>query len=445
MISPSETSPQFGLPLLAPAQARKHVTVNEALLALDALAQISVSSAALAQPPDAPEPAERFIVASGATQGWTGHDGAVAEWRNGRWEMHPPAEGWLAWDQETGRAIVFTGGEWSPLPLSADVTSVFGINTQADATNRLAVRAPATLLSHEGTDHRVAINRAGPADTSSIVFQTGFDGEAEIGMAGESAFSVKTKTAGGWKTAIRVDPDTAAAEFPGGGYDRWGLNNLFDDGGTFCGVPQSVLKSPSSFQIPPWMRDFNGSVLSDADSFHAESVTNGGKGPANGPLAQALAERVLAPSVLGTVRGFRTLRVSAGNETTFGHDFGDGVSRYLALLRKQVAVPAFMTYSLYLLAEDEAVGLRGDAGLRNRLNGGDWRDDLLVPADGQWHHVLTQSVRDPQHFARRDGLALNLYMAPGSRAVMGFVAALPGQHDLPDTIGQIPSLVGFYG
>ncbi len=48
------TTPNLALPYLAAAQAQKHVTVNEALDALDGLVQLSVISAALAAPPGKP-------------------------------------------------------------------------------------------------------------------------------------------------------------------------------------------------------------------------------------------------------------------------------------------------------------------------------------------------------------------------------------------------------
>ena len=46
----SETT-QLGLPLLQPAQAQKHVTVNEALVRLDGLTQLVLASATVTAPP----------------------------------------------------------------------------------------------------------------------------------------------------------------------------------------------------------------------------------------------------------------------------------------------------------------------------------------------------------------------------------------------------------
>ena len=44
-------TPRLGLPLLQAAQAQKHVTVNEALVRLDGLGQLSLVSLAVSAPP----------------------------------------------------------------------------------------------------------------------------------------------------------------------------------------------------------------------------------------------------------------------------------------------------------------------------------------------------------------------------------------------------------
>jgi len=58
-------SPNLKLPYLAPAQAQKHVTHNEALRQLDAIVQLSVNTIA-GDAPAAPDEGERYIVAASA-------------------------------------------------------------------------------------------------------------------------------------------------------------------------------------------------------------------------------------------------------------------------------------------------------------------------------------------------------------------------------------------
>jgi hypothetical protein len=61
------TTPHLALPLIAAAQAQKHVTHNEALFAVDALLHCAVKDKDLAAPPASPAEGDRYIVAGAAT------------------------------------------------------------------------------------------------------------------------------------------------------------------------------------------------------------------------------------------------------------------------------------------------------------------------------------------------------------------------------------------
>ncbi|MGI9388585.1 MAG: DUF2793 domain-containing protein [Boseongicola sp.] len=107
----SETA-QLGLPLVQPAQAQKHVTVNDAFQRLDALAQISISTAGGATPPPAPGEGELHAVGAGASTDWAGHDGDLALFLNGGWLFIQPSLGWRGWLLDAGSAVSFDGAEW---------------------------------------------------------------------------------------------------------------------------------------------------------------------------------------------------------------------------------------------------------------------------------------------------------------------------------------------
>ena len=109
------TTPNLALPLLAAAQAQKHVTVNEALARLDGLAQISVKYRDLASPPASPVEGDRYIVAAGATGAWAGWDGDVVLFTGGAWLRLAPQEGWRVWIEDEGVEVVRTGGAWLTL------------------------------------------------------------------------------------------------------------------------------------------------------------------------------------------------------------------------------------------------------------------------------------------------------------------------------------------
>ena len=78
-----------------------------------------------------------------------------------------------------------------------------------DATNRLAVNAPATLLNNAGAGHQLKINKATATDTASLLFQTGFSGRAEMGTSGSDDFAIKVSANGtGFTEAVAFDRAT---------------------------------------------------------------------------------------------------------------------------------------------------------------------------------------------------------------------------------------------
>lgn len=102
----------FGLPLVQAAQAQKHVTVNEALVRLDALAQLTLVSRSGVVPPVSPNEGVAFAVPAGATGAWAGLEGRVALWLNSGWEAITPSAGWRAWIVDEAAAAVFDGTDW---------------------------------------------------------------------------------------------------------------------------------------------------------------------------------------------------------------------------------------------------------------------------------------------------------------------------------------------
>ena len=208
-------TPSLGLPYLQSSQMQKHVTLNESLQVLDAIVQLSVSSASTSLQ-NAPVEGARQIVPLGELGEGAGYDGDVAVFVDGMWQFHSPRTGWRAWVEDSNREVIFDGLDWVEPPVSAR-TDRLGINANADQVNRLSVSAPATLLNHAGTDHRLNINRASTSDTASVVFQSGFSGRAEFGLTGDDAFRLKVSSDGSsWTDSLVVDPNTGRLSFPAG-------------------------------------------------------------------------------------------------------------------------------------------------------------------------------------------------------------------------------------
>lgn len=100
------------LPLIAAAQAQKHVTMNEALLRLDALTALSVVDDDQLEPPESAQDGDGFVIAPPANGDWLGHDNEIAFRVNGGWDFVSPKPGWRAWVQRRNCALVWTGSEW---------------------------------------------------------------------------------------------------------------------------------------------------------------------------------------------------------------------------------------------------------------------------------------------------------------------------------------------
>ncbi|WP_102224651.1 DUF2793 domain-containing protein [Acidimangrovimonas sediminis] len=206
-----ENSTNLGLPYLQPSQAQKHVTMNEALRLLDALVQLGVASRTEATPPANPAEGARSIVAAGGTGDWAGHDAAVAEYVEGSWTFLTPRPGWIAWVADEGQLVTFNGTAWGTAVSGQTSSAVFGVNTEADATNRLSVKSDAVLISHDdvtpGTGNaRIVVNKSGASDTASVLFQTNYAGRAEFGLTGDDDWRVKVSPDGSaWIDALLVD------------------------------------------------------------------------------------------------------------------------------------------------------------------------------------------------------------------------------------------------
>lgn len=234
-----DQTPNLQLPYIAPSQAQKHVTHNEAIRALDALVQLCVVNRTLTEPPSEPREGNRYCIASGATGAWRGKDGCIAAWQDGAWAFFQPRDGWRAWIVAETSLAVFSQGQWTDCRPATNPVDRIGIHAQADDTNRLCVKSPASLFDHAGSGHQLKINKAGDQQLASILFQSDYQGRVEIGTIWNRNFSIKASIDGkDWRDIMLADSSSGAVQFPGGivqpriGKKLSGLIFLPDGGGT---------------------------------------------------------------------------------------------------------------------------------------------------------------------------------------------------------------------
>ncbi len=202
----SDNSAILTLPYIQPSQAQKHVTHNEALATLDVLVQLSVAGFDAVTPPASPDEGEVHALGLTPTGVWAGQGMALATWRDGIWHFITPLAGWRAYGVATGELRIWDGSAWVLPVAGTDNIAGVGINTTHDVTNRLSVRADATLLSHDGAGHQLKLNKATAGDTASLLFQSAFGGHAEMGLSGSIDFAIKVSDdATTWREALRID------------------------------------------------------------------------------------------------------------------------------------------------------------------------------------------------------------------------------------------------
>lgn len=288
----ADQTPLLGLPYILPSQAQKHVTHNEALNLLDTVVQLAVLDRTRTAPPTAPADGDRYIIAAGGTSEWQSHDGEIAMWQVSAWTFATPRQGWQAWVIAEEVSVRFDGSDWIVPVLALDNLSGVGINTTADTTNRLAVSADATLLSHDGGGHQLKINKSTVYDTASLLFQTSWFGRAEMGTAGSDRFAIKVSADGSsWTEALSFDEATgiaagaavqqSAEDTTSGRLMRadygYGPGNLLGMVAQSGGVPQGAVIERGATADGEYVRLADGTQICYG-VLSAGSITNAGSG-----------------------------------------------------------------------------------------------------------------------------------------------------------------------
>jgi hypothetical protein len=212
-------TPRTALPLLAAAQAQKHVTHNEALLQLDALLFARFLDRDLTAPPGTPADGDTYLVHATATGAWTGQNGMIAYASDGAWRFYAPFTGLAAYIVDESKLVVFTGSAWVDYAsiLSLQNVPLLGVGTTADTTNKLAVKSAALLFDNVGNGVQAKLNKHAAGDTASLLYQTNYSGRAELGLAGDDDFHVKVSPDGAaWSEALKIAAASGVVSLPKG-------------------------------------------------------------------------------------------------------------------------------------------------------------------------------------------------------------------------------------
>jgi hypothetical protein len=209
------TTSHLGIALVEQAQAQKEITINQAFSRIDALLNTGAKSRAIATPPALPANGDLYIVASSPTGDWVGQAEKITYFDE-IWRFITPIEGMTLWVNDEDLLYSYNGSAWvlSNNPAEFQNLSKLGVNTTADATNKLSVASEAVLFSHNGTSVQAKINKNSMSDTASFLFQTGFSGRAEFGAIGDDNFTLKVSPDGSsWLSALKIAAATGRVAF----------------------------------------------------------------------------------------------------------------------------------------------------------------------------------------------------------------------------------------
>jgi hypothetical protein len=206
---------RLDLPYLQASQADKHVTFNEILSILDGLVMGAIASRTTTQPASNVQSGARYLVPLNPVGDWSGHAGQFAYLQDGTWLFRSPSSGWLLYVEDEQSMVLFDGATWrliqGPTGPIAQLDRL-GIGAMPDGTTPLLAKLNNAAFTARGTGEggdgtvRLSLNRQDANKTASLIFQTGWQGNAELTLAGASGLSVKVRqSAGNWLTSATFD------------------------------------------------------------------------------------------------------------------------------------------------------------------------------------------------------------------------------------------------
>ena len=349
----TDTTPRTGAPLLAAAQAQKHVTHNEALYQFDAFLCARFLDRDLTAPPSTPSDGDTYLVHATATGDWTGQSGKIAYCADGAWRFYAPFGGLVAYVADESKLIVYTGSAWvdyASLMVLQNVPLI-GVNTTATAPNLLTVESNAVLFTDVPTgsggtgDVRATLSKQAAANTASFLFQDNFSGRAEIGLAGDDNFHFKVSPDGStWHDAIIVTASSGlatlalatitSADINGGTVDGTSIGASATSSGAFTTLSASGAATFTSFQS----NAFKDAKTTAATTVQTDSAGRLLVGP-NGGFSTAL-------NVGGNIGGFQVAgtntaanqsnirfaaSANAGGTMTLGHSRATTIGSFATL------------------------------------------------------------------------------------------------------------------
>lgn len=204
------TTTHLGITLVEQSQAQKEITVNAALVRIDALLNNGAKSRTIATPPGSPQAGDMYIVPASPAGAWSAQAGKLAYYDQ-TWNFIAPNEGMTLWVNDEDALCSYNGTVWGQ---AVETLPRLGVNATADNTNKLAVSSDAVLFNHNGAGIQAKLNKHASGDVASYLFQTNYSGRAEFGTLGDDNFTLKVSPDGSsWLNVIKMMAATGRMAF----------------------------------------------------------------------------------------------------------------------------------------------------------------------------------------------------------------------------------------
>jgi hypothetical protein len=120
-------TPRLGAPYIITSQSQKEVTHNMALNILDAFTQTAAETSTLSAPPASPLEGNLWLVSSGGTGSWLGHDNELTQFIGGAWQFYLPFEGMSVWLKDENLMTRYFSGQWQKGRVMASRLDISGL------------------------------------------------------------------------------------------------------------------------------------------------------------------------------------------------------------------------------------------------------------------------------------------------------------------------------
>lgn len=214
---PLTVGPNLGLLIDGEQGAEHYELLMKQWRGFDALVQASVLSGTTVASPTIPGDGDSYIIPTGATGDWVGHDGKIVRYSTaaGAWEYYVPHDGWWVWVEDEGEFWFhattwqsFSGAQSKRLSVNAQTGTTYSLTLVDSAGDKLITLNNAASISLEvPTNATVAI----PVGSQILIAQIGA-GQVTVAPAGGvtvlSPETLKLRKQGAQAALVKIGTDS---------------------------------------------------------------------------------------------------------------------------------------------------------------------------------------------------------------------------------------------